>query len=1220
MKRRYKINMHFLIGIIILTAVFLSVNCIVADGIEKSVDVEIQVSDEVKYTDVGVDVPVDIFFNNISYFNDQVYLSYHIFDTDGNPVISENERIKIDINDAGHYRTVLRIDLSMAESIELRENLCLNFDIVDEKNAYWFSTKEDLVFQTVTIGFNKTMQQKLVEEIRNSKLIFLGNILCFIGVCIAVGWFYIKAKPEKTSKKDELTPLKEKTHFVDVLKVYGEKRWVRNIGILLIYIGAVCFTYRTIISTEFLSIGGDGIGYYMSKVFFADGIKAGEFPLWDPYSSIGNPFLADTQNTALSPFNILFLFLDPVLAFNLMYLIFMIMAGFFMYLLVYEFTNKYSVSMISGFLLSFATMMSGRRIEHTTIIATFAFFPAVIYYLEKYRRSEKESWLILSSVTMAVQFVCGFTQIVLYFDIVVFGYLLFIFFDRKLAMKKSVITFVKWFSAYILLIAIQLLPTARIIVQTGRNEIPWEAFSALAYDLRILLMMIAPDMYHNHFEAFDDYSSSGLDIEIYIGVICLIYIIYVIVYRWKDRRVKELTILASLTFLFGMVPNIPVVGRIFYHIPLLNSFRVCGRALPIFAFLAIVLAGVGMVYLYDKKCIPQILKINIILQSIITIILIFMVCFTTQSIFKDGAYSEYFNNSIRAILIAWALCAVNLVGLIVLLKINKKYVFNIVMVFIGVLMIADVMRYSVLAPQYRTDVATRADAGLSELTGELINQDTKEHYRSFVINTTFEDVLSSDILNVAEAERSRGTQNKLYNGYLTFLDNQFNYWGIKETVYYPETTKMIKENLSVLSMMGIRHIFEKYDHDVNSEVIDESVEPQLKSMTNDVCFQDGGSILMYTELADWLEKDSTYLLTCKVESEVPTLFYADLYNDQYDSPEQDCAFSKEVGCTYQAMISTEDIPSDEVYIRLIASSETNLKVSDLKIEKVHTEDLLKETVDESNLQYGTDKVSFQKDGDLLIYTILVDWLEEDAGYLVTVEMNSEVPALFYADFYNNQYDDPEQDGYFEKIDEDTYQTEISIEDIPNDEVYFRIIASAETKLEITDLQIEKSNGDPIVTIFENPGARQVIYVPDYVVEKNEWGSDWKEDGLYDVDRVSYVPGIGQNMDLTSSGSEVKSIVERRNSVEAIIYSDTETFVNHAQLAYPGWKAYIDGEEVKLYTVNQLIQGTIVPQGEHKVEFRYEPGDFKVGMAMSLLGIILCCAWAIQSEKKGVIKT
>ncbi len=1001
----------------------------------------------------------------------------------------------------------------------------------------------------------------------------------------------------------------------DELKIYSRKRWVRNLGILFLYIGAVSFTYRTIISTKFLPVHGDGIGYYMSKVFFVDGIKMGEFPLWDPYSSIGNPFLADTQNTVLSPFNILFLFLDSVLAFNLMYIIFMIMAGFFMYLLAYELTNKYSVSMICGFLLSFATMMSGRRMEHTTIVATIAFFPSIIYYLEKYRRSENELWLILSSVAMAIQFFCGFTQIVLYFDIVAFGYLLYIFYDRKFTQKKFLITFIKWFSSYILLIAIQLLPTIRIILQTGRNEIPWEAFSALAYDLRILPMMIAPDIYHNHFLAFDDYSSSGMDVEIYIGVICLIYIIYAMVYHWKERQVKVFTVFSLFTFLFGMVPNIPVLGKIVYHIPLLNSFRVCGRALPIFVFFVIALTGVGMVSLYDKKYIPQILKINIVLQGIITIIFTFIICFTTQSIFKEKAYSEYFNNSIRAIFIAWILCAVNLVGLVVLLKIRKKNVLNIIIVLIGVVMIIDVMRYSVLTPQDKVDAAAHVDAGLSEQTNELINQDTEEHYRSFVVNTTFEDVLSSDVLNIAEAERARGIQNKLYNGSLTFLDNQFNYWGIKETVLYPETAKMIKENISVLSMMGIRHIFEKYDHDVSCIIIDESVKPQLQFATNNICFQDGGSLLIYSELADWIERDSTYLLTCKVDSKVPEIFYADLYNDQYDNPEQDCTFDKVDDYTYQAIISTDQIPSNEVYVRLIASSEANLKISDFKIEKVSTKNLLKKTIDESNLQYQSKKVSFQRNGDLLVYTILADWLEADTSYLITTEINSEVPPLFYADLYNSQYDNAAQDGYFNKVDENIYQSQISTEDIPNDDVYFRIIASAETQLEIVNLQIKKLNGDPIVTIYENPRARQIIYTPDYVVEKNDWKSDWKEDALYDVDRVSYVSDIGQNMDLTSSNSKVRSIVERRNSVEAIVYSDTETFVNHAQLAYPGWKAYIDGEEAELYTVNQLIQGIKVPRGEHIVEFIYEPDDFKIGMIISLLGIISCCVWALQSKKR-----
>lgn len=882
----------------------------------------------------------------------------------------------------------------------------------------------------------------------------------------------------------------------------GKTNWKRNIMTMVLFVGVVLLAYRSMITSDFLAVCSDGVGYYVARVFFIDGIRGGELPLWDPYTVIGTPFLADVQNTVLSPFNILFFIFDSVTAFNLMYIIFMIMAGFFMYLLVYGLTDKYLVSVIAGFLFAFATVMSGRRMEHTTIIATLAFFPVVIYYLEMYRKSGREKWLILCSVTMAIQFICGFTQIVLYFDIAVFAYLLYVFFDRKLKMKEAVIIFARWVGVYILLIGIQLFPTLNIMIQSGRNKIAWEAFSVLSYDLRILLMMLFPEIYQNHFEAFGIYASSGIDIEIYVGVICLIYIIYEIIYNWKERKVKVISGIALASFIYGMIPHIPIMGKVLFHIPLLNSFRVCARSLPIFIFFCIVLAGMGMSHLNEKESVRKIIKVNGMLLGIILVVLLFMQCFLSQDTFMKGEYSEYYNSSIKGVLIALGLCSGNLFGLLICLKIDRENVTKGITLLIGMAMIIDIMRFSFLVNQMKGDTEYLLDAGVSEQVKELIDQDTSDHYRSFVVMDSAEEFYSSNF-NIAKLNRNRITHNKIYNSYLTFLDEKLAYWEIDEIAYYIKTAKMLKDNIGLASMLGIHYIFDGGNHDINSKIMDKNAEYKLEYESNEVCFQNLGDILIYMEPAGWIEENATYLITITTSSEIPSIFYVDLYNDCYDDPKQNGYFDNKGGETLRAVISTDEIPDSDVFFRIIASSEKQLKISNLKIEKVYAEDTLEK---------------------------------------------------------------------------------------------------------ISDLD---TNAD----VYVNSQARQIIYIPDYVVEKNEWGNNWREDALYDVDRVSYIPDFGPNMDLRNNGSIIKDIVEKRNSVAATVYSDKDTFVNHAQLSYPGWRAYVDGEEVKLYTVNRLIQGIRVPQGEHHIEFRYEPNDIKIGVAATLLGIFSCCIWIVQKVKR-----
>ena len=56
--------------------------------------------------------------------------------------------------------------------------------------------------------------------------------------------------------------------------------------------------------------------------------------------------------------------------------------------------------------------------------------------------------------------------------------------------------------------------------------------------------------------------------------------------------------------------------------------------------------------------------------------------------------------------------------------------------------------------------------------------------------------------------------------------------------------------------------------------------------------------------------------------------------------------------------------------------------------------------------------------------------------------------------------------------------------------------------------------------------------------------------------------------------------------------------------YPGWKAYVDGKESKVYRANYTFRAVGIPKGTHHVEFRYEPLSWKLGVLGSLIGVVL----------------
>jgi hypothetical protein len=55
--------------------------------------------------------------------------------------------------------------------------------------------------------------------------------------------------------------------------------------------------------------------------------------------------------------------------------------------------------------------------------------------------------------------------------------------------------------------------------------------------------------------------------------------------------------------------------------------------------------------------------------------------------------------------------------------------------------------------------------------------------------------------------------------------------------------------------------------------------------------------------------------------------------------------------------------------------------------------------------------------------------------------------------------------------------------------------------------------------------------------------------------------------------------------------------------YPGWKAYVDGKEARIYRSNYMFRAVPVPSEKSEVKFVYDPPLFKLGAAVSLLTLL-----------------
>jgi hypothetical protein len=89
------------------------------------------------------------------------------------------------------------------------------------------------------------------------------------------------------------------------------------------------------------------------------------------------------------------------------------------------------------------------------------------------------------------------------------------------------------------------------------------------------------------------------------------------------------------------------------------------------------------------------------------------------------------------------------------------------------------------------------------------------------------------------------------------------------------------------------------------------------------------------------------------------------------------------------------------------------------------------------------------------------------------------------------------------------------------------------------------------------------------------------------------------------------IVDYENQVVNIQASlNTRGMLVLADSFYPGWNAYVNGQQEKIYRANLFFRAVPLSAGTHTVEFRYEPRSFAIGRAISIITLLSIVAISI----------
>lgn len=94
----------------------------------------------------------------------------------------------------------------------------------------------------------------------------------------------------------------------------------------------------------------------------------------------------------------------------------------------------------------------------------------------------------------------------------------------------------------------------------------------------------------------------------------------------------------------------------------------------------------------------------------------------------------------------------------------------------------------------------------------------------------------------------------------------------------------------------------------------------------------------------------------------------------------------------------------------------------------------------------------------------------------------------------------------------------------------------------------------------------------------------------------------------SSRAEVSGLKQGLGLVEFRARSEGASLVVLSNLYFPGWRAWVNGEETRIRRVNANMQGVHLPPGESEVVMNYQPISFRVGLWFRVAGMAaMACA-------------
>jgi len=192
--------------------------------------------------------------------------------------------------------------------------------------------------------------------------------------------------------------------------------------------------------------------------------------------------------------------------------------------------------------------------------------------------------------------------------------------------------------------------------------------------------------------------------------------------------------------------------------------------------------------------------------------------------------------------------------------------------------------------------------------------------------------------------------------------------------------------------------------------------------------------------------------------------------------------------------------------------------------------------------------------------------------------------------------------------------------------YPQLLDLLNTKYIATDKEFDFSNFELVhfnetssLHIYENNNyLPRAFIVPNtkILTSEGEIFSELRSDSFNPKEYIILEEDPNVPLNNPSTYKEAEITYYSPNKITVSVNLENSGFLVLSEVWYPGWKAYDNEKEVKIYKTDYTLRSVYLEKGNHTVEFVYDPDSFKHGLnitLITLLGIVMYFTYLIIAK-------